>query len=418
MDQERSELLQKYAEEKGISIEELEKELDKLDKRGELGFGYLKKIIPSEIQNQKDARSLFRMVAQEGNFSDSDEYIETFPIVQTLKHGELGRRFSNYTLTRERLQRRNVLITTEMWHVLVENPKECISGKFLKKSVDYGKEQITFSQLFKLANLENIDESISHRENCDALILRTIQFDFLNDSKMYEEGRPMRLNKSELQKMSAYYDKFLMLADEQYINNIYEIADNCWDFSIHEYYLPYGFSREGLKNAVLLMRYDHCSDRHINSILPKYYNMSYSTSVTLPHFHFNEGLGQVYKLLTKDGQGNFGSGFAISVPDMIGYLNQLKVARTLPQQERDLLLNNDFGMPFLTMRKQGYALSEWKHLQSSATNMTITNLVGDNRRELQQAFNFLNLVNRNETTNLEDFGIISKHKNNDTERQR
>lgn len=167
------------------------------------------------------------------------------------------------------------------------------------------------------------------------------------------------------------------------------------------------------------MRYDHCSDRHINSILPKYYNMAFANSVTQPHFHFNEGLGQVYKLLTKSGKENFGSGFAIAVPDLIGYLNQLRVAKSLPQQERSLLLNNDFGMPFLALiQKNEQAGAIWKGLRESAINMYIGNLVENRQQELKQAYKFLNIVDGVEQPNLEDFSIISKQKYNNHERER
>ncbi len=418
MNQDMEQVLQKYAKERGISIEQLEKEFEKLEAKGEIGFGYLRKIIPSEIQNQKDARTLFRMIAQQGEFSDSDEYIESFPNLSATNESEIRRKFSNYVLTRERLQRKNILITPEIWHTLVENPKECMSGRFLKKSVDYSRMQITFSQIYKLPNLENLDGSISHRNNCDALILRTIQFDFLNDSNTYDEGVAHRLRKIDVERMSRYFSAFMSLADERYINNIYEIAECCLDFSIHEHYLPYGFSAEGLKKAVLLMRYDHCSDRHINSILPKYYNMTYANSVALPHFHFNEGLGQVYKLLTKDGKENFGSGFAISVPDLVGYLNQLKAAKSLPQQERDLLLNNDFGMPFLNlMCKDSNGRKTLDDCRRVAMNLCVGNFVEDKSHELQQAYDLINIVNGTDQPSLEEFDIISKQKHNNSERE-
>jgi len=323
MDQERFKMLQKYATEAGISVEELLKQLDDLEKRGEIGFEYLKKIIPSEIQSQEDARSLFKMVAQEANFSDTDEYIETFPHLPPINHSEIKRKFENYAITRGRLQNRNIMISPEMWHTLVENSKKCITSKYLKKTVDKNKGQIMFSQLFTLPNLETLDDTISHRKNCDALILRTIQFDFFNFSNDYEEGSLKKIHQIDTLKLSWFYDAFIKSANQNSFNNIYEIAEKCLDFSIHEYYLPFGFSFEGLKKAVLLMRYDHCRDKHINSILPKYYGSAFKPSVSDPHFHFNEGFGQVYKLLTKKGQANYGSGFAIGIPELVTYLNKL-----------------------------------------------------------------------------------------------
>jgi len=245
MDQERFKMLQKYATEAGISVEELLKQLDDLEKRGEIGFEYLKKIIPSEIQSQEDARSLFKMVAQEANFSDTDEYIETFPHLPPINHSEIKRKFENYAITRGRLQNRNIMISPEMWHTLVENSKKCITSKYLKKTVDKNKGQIMFSQLFTLPNLETLDDTISHRKNCDALILRTIQFDFFNFSNDYEEGSLKKIHQIDTLKLSWFYDAFIKSANQNSFNNIYEIAEKCLDFSIRQYNLPFGFTLEG-----------------------------------------------------------------------------------------------------------------------------------------------------------------------------
>lgn len=420
MEQKRLEMLQQYAAKAGISMEELHYQLDKLENNGELGVGYLKKVISSDIQNQMDARSLFRMAAQEGEFSDTDVYLETFPNLPSIDYLDIRRKFETYAINRGRLQQKNIMITPEMWHILVENPKDCISGKFMKKTVDKGRGQIMFSQLFALPNLESLDSSIAHRKNCDALILRTIQFDFFNVSTDYEEKTEKRFTKEEVQNLSRYYDNFIRDADETMFNNIYKIAEDCLDFSIHEYYLPYGFSLQGLKNAVLLMRYDHCSDKHINSVLPKYYNSAYNNSITQPHFHFNEGLGQIYKLLTKNGQGNFGSGFAIGAPDLVGYLNKLTGKKELTGQERSLILNNDFGMPFLAMMRRdcGNATGRSETLRKMAIDVCMGNFTGAKNIELAQAYNFLNVIDGLPSTNLEDFTIISKQKEEERPRNR
>ena len=423
MNQERFEMLKKYALQAGISIDELIAQLDALEQKGKLGFGYLKKLATSQLLNQTDARSLFRMTAQEGSFSSSDEYLETFPNLPPFNYANTIRKFQNYVITRNRLQHRNIMITPEMWHTLVENQKVSITSNFFKKTVDPIRGQIMFSQLFMLPNLEVLDSSISHRKDCYGLILRTIQFDFLNSSSDYEDGKSIKFKEADLENMAKNYDLFIKCADQTAINNIYDIAEKCFDFSIHEYYLPYGFSLSGLNKAVLLMRYDHCRDKHKNSVLPKFYDKVYTPSVVQPHFHFNEGFGQIYKMLTKNGQGNFGSGFAIGLPDLIAYLNDLKALDTLPKQDQKLLSNNDFGMPFLSIFAEACKSGSTEKitaLTDLAVDMCLGNFIGEVKLELQQAFDFFNSMDGIPAANLETFDVISNQKNykNDQERER
>lgn len=349
MDERRKQLLEEVAKKYGIPVEEVLFNLDRLDARGELGAGYVKKLMGSELRKQEDARSLFRMAAQEIDADVTDEYLEVFPNLGKIDKDAVRKKFAKLKIKSDRLQQRNIMLTPEMWHILVESPKEPLTENVFKTSVDLTTGQVVFSELLKVGNLEKLDSSISHRQDCDALVLRTIQFDFLNTPEDYESGKIKKFTKKELKKSSRQFEKFLRAATKQNFEEIYAMADSCLNFSIHDYYLPYGFSKEGLERAVLLMRYDHCYEKHKNSIMPKYYDLFFSSSVEEPHFHFNEGFGQIYKLLTTSGQGNFGSGYAIGLSNLYAYLGILNNLNSLPSERRKFVETNDFGMPFLSM---------------------------------------------------------------------
>ncbi len=354
MDEKWLQQVAKWATEKGITEEELLEEFKKLEAKGEIGLTHLKNYMTGKVENQEDARTLFRMAAQEGYFSDNDDYIEVFPnLGNTTTKQKILKDFKSVRIKNDRLQKQNIMLTPELWHTLVENKKELITNRLLKRTIDLNNGQLLFSQVFKLNNLEHLDTSIDFRENCDALILRTIQFDFLNTSTSYDNKKIKKFGTRTVSKYSREFDAFIESADDDNFNSLYDLANRCKDFSIHEYYLPYGLNKEGLEKAVLLMRYDHCSERHKNSSLLKYYSMVYDPALSEPHFHFNEGFGQIYKLLTKSGQGNFGSGFAISASALHAYLNKLKNLKSLPAETRKFWKSNDFGMPFLKFADGG-----------------------------------------------------------------
>lgn len=457
MDEKWLKQVQQLAADKGISVDDLLEHLKKIEEKGELGLSHLKSHMTGKIQTQEDARTLFRMAAQEAELSSSDEYIEVFPNLGEQSIKTLRKTFKSLRIETDRLQKRNIMITPELWHTLVENEKELVSSLFLKKSIDYKSGQILFSQIFKLNNLENLDQTVSHRKNCDAVILRTIQFDFLNSSKNYENKKIKKFNKRNLEKYSQNLDLFFNSVNGKYFNDIYNIADNCLDFSIHEYYLPYGFSEEGLEKAVLLMRYDHCSETHKNSSLLKYYSKLFQPKLSEPHFHFNEGFGQIYKLLTKKGNNNFGSGFAIGVPELCAYLDKLKELSTLPDEERKFWESNDFGMPFLKFLnddqiafdnqktdQNGGEFSDKKNLErnieekehknetsseveedkkqdkkhstmlskldETLSQLYLASVLGETSIELQSAFDFFNIMSGVPISYIDNYEIIDDYK--------
>ena len=370
MEDEARKRLIKFAIKYGIPVEELKAKLDRLEAKGELGAGLVKKLMGSELKKQEDTRSLYRMAAQELDASPTDEYLEVFPNIGKTDLYALRKKFAKLKIKNDRLQQRNIMITPEMWHTLVEATKEVLTDNTFKTSIDLATGQMVFSELLRVKNLETLDDTISHRKDCDALILRTIQFDFLNTPEDYESGKIKKYTKKELKKSSRSFERFLRAATKQDFDAIYEMAENCLNFSIHEYYLPYGFNKYGLERAVLLLRYDHCFERHKNSVMPKYYDLFYPTSVEEPHFHFNEGFGQIYKLLTSSGQGNFGSGYAIGLSNLYAYLGILNNLGDLPNEKRKFIENNDFGMPFLS-KVQCATRGMTEVVESRATNQKI-----------------------------------------------
>jgi hypothetical protein len=466
MDEKWMQQVAEWAAEKGIPEETLFEELRKLEAKGEIGLTYLKNQMTSKVETQEDARTLFRMAAQEGFFSDTDDYIEVFPNLGRITIRKAIKDFMSVRIKNDRLQKRNIMLTPELWHTLVENKKELVTDRILKKTIDVHSGQILFSQVLKLNNLEQLDNSIDFRTNCDALILRTIQFDFLNTSTNYDNKKIKKFGKRTVKKYADEFEAFFEAIDVNHFNNIYKLAENCKDFSIHEYYLPYGLSKEGLEKAVLLTRYDHCSEKHKNSSLLKYYSMTYDPALSEPHFHFNEGFGQIYKLLTKSGQGNFGSGFAISVPALCSYLNKLKNLKNLPADARKFWKSNDFGMPFLKFaydggrnstddqkdenldnsvntptggssggfggysgRSDGFSDQRdldknpneivdkdpkmLEKLNELARDIYITNAVGEPAAELQYALNFFNTLSGTSIYHLESFEIVGDHFNHE-----
>ena len=421
------EQLEKWAEEFGVSVESLIEESAKMEAKGEIGLSYLKKHLTSKVDTQEDARTLFRMAAQEADLSSTDEYIEVFPNLGKIEEHCARRDFRATQISTDRLQQRNIMLSPELWHTIVENTKTPLTDRILRKSVDRSKGQILFSQIFKLSNLETLDNTIAHRKDCDALILRTIQMDFLNTSENYEKKRIKTFKKEDMRKYSREFDAFIEAADGRLFNDIYKIADCCLDFSIHEYYLPFGLSTEGLRKAVLLMRYDHCSDKHKNSALPKHYSLVYDAALSEPHFHFNEGFGQIYKLLTRNGQGNFGAGFAIGLPSLNAYLNKLQTLKDMPAATKKLWLQNDFGMPFLAIAKQerkpmGTYITPEEQKEASVIaemaqvtrDLYIANFIGEQSFELQRAVDMFDIINGTENSNasLSQMEIFSDYDRN------
>ena len=189
MDEKWMQQVAEWAAEKGIPEETLFEELRKLEAKGEIGLTYLKNQMTSKVETQEDARTLFRIAAQEGYFSDTDDYIEVFPNLGKITKRKAIKDFMSVRIKNDRLQKRNIMLTPELWHTLVENKKELVTDRILKKTIDVHSGQILFSQVLKLNNLEQLDNSIDFRTNCDALILRTIQFDFLNTSTNYDNKK-------------------------------------------------------------------------------------------------------------------------------------------------------------------------------------------------------------------------------------
>ena len=72
MEDEARKRLIKFAIKYGIPVEELKAKLDRLEAKGELGAGLVKKLMGSELKKKEDTRSLYRMAAQELDASPTD----------------------------------------------------------------------------------------------------------------------------------------------------------------------------------------------------------------------------------------------------------------------------------------------------------------------------------------------------------
>ena len=135
MDEKWMQQVAEWAAEKGIPEETLFEELRKLEAKGEIGLTYLKNQMTSKVETQEDARTLFRMAAQEGYFSDTDDYIEVFPNLGEITKRKAIKDFMSVRIKNDRLQKRNIMLTPELWHTLVENKKELVTDRILKKTL-------------------------------------------------------------------------------------------------------------------------------------------------------------------------------------------------------------------------------------------------------------------------------------------
>jgi hypothetical protein len=149
-----------------------------------------------------------------------------------------------------------------------------------------------------------------------------------------------------------------------------------------------------VEDSTLLIRYDHCSLKHKNGSMPKLYKEVYPTAVNEPHFHFNSGFGSLYKLDKSAQEFNYGVGYAIGISQLREYLDKLYNETFKDKKERDLYLNNDFGMPFLHIKKLDLQKDTHylKTIVEALDMLVFTENVSSNSVALEHAYRFINLI--------------------------
>ena len=245
--------------------------------------------------------------------------------------------FISSSLNTDRLQKNNVLLSSELWRQVTLAPKTNISNGCFQKTVDEDLKRLNFSELSAVTH--NAGQTISHPT------LTTIQFDF----KQMSSDEAKNLNETS----QFYFDTlFSKYATDNSPYALYNTAAHTLDFSIHKYYLPNGINPQQTDDACLLFRYDHCSAKHKNGAMPPLYKNVYPDFVEEPHFHFTSGFGSIYKLNNKNEGHTFGVGYAIGVSGLKDYIGKILSKDYSSEEEQTLYTENDFGMPFLSMLKE------------------------------------------------------------------
>ena len=238
----------------------------------------------------------------------------------------------------DRHQNKNILLSPELWHMVMETPKQKIGNDRFRMKIDRNNLRVNFARL-SAKTLDN-DEKIT------LPVMTTIQFDFNHNAQgRFEFVKYMCEAQNKFKNLLSSKKSF------NYIDELVEISKKTQNFSIHEYYLPDGITTNALSNATLLMRYDRCEAKHKNGSIPKLYKAVFPDYVEEPHFHFNCGFGGIYKLTNEKETNMVGVGYAIGASGLHDYLQKLQTGEYKDKEEQELYLNNDFGMPFLQISK-------------------------------------------------------------------
>lgn len=291
---------------------------------------------------------------------------------------KLQKEFSSIPITTDRLQTENIFLNPDIWHILVESNKERLFKNF-QLVKDKKNDVVFFSELLSIV------------ENPSALILRISTF------KNNPEGKDAEI-------ISTNLDNLILRNDITSLNDITNISKKYNDFSIHEYYLPYGLN--GLKNAILLYRYDTSDVEHINyyckeiypkreidlfnqQYIPTIYKIVYPDKLAQPHFHFSEGVASIYKLASNPKYSKPGDGYGIGIEQLLEYLIKIKTNNYDSSIEENLYQDNDFGMPF-------------RHFPDDQFNKVLTNIshLNDNPHDFLVAYKTFDSIDKiNDKTN-------------------
>ncbi len=310
----------------------MDKDALKEIKRITAGFkGKVKhKDMSANLTTLEEIRESFCSTCQQ--FFLDGKYIDRLPKIK-IDRSDIQKEFSTNPITTDRLQNENILLNPEIWHYLVETKKERLLKDFQIVS-DEKNNVFYFSELLTVES--------------KALILRISKF---NDGA-YEK---------DAEKSSRHLEKLIVQNDLYSLSVLADFSEDFPDFSIHEYFLPYGLSR--LESAVLLYRYDTSAKEHMNyynqkklpkrefdlynqQFIPTVYKEVYPAKLAEPHFHFCEGVSSIYKLSSNPKHSKCGDGFGIGVKELCNYLIKIGFDKYKNSDEEELYQNNDFGMPF------------------------------------------------------------------------
>lgn len=372
-----------------------------------IDYGYIKEVIstiPNEHVRQKDEDTgkVETLVLQDVVDMSYDATIQELVFAADCKFYDQSHQqifdknvfesLVSKTSETNRLQEKNVLLTSSFWMDVVTAPKKNITTGYRLRTIDNDNKRINYSDLSAIP---------TSRRSIMLPVLTTIQFDF-------EENPDKTINPEDIvfKERESWHRLFSKYARRSDVDAICDTAENAMDFSIHKYYLPGAVDK--VEDSTLLIRYDHCSLKHKNGSMPKLYKEVYPTAVNEPHFHFNSGFGGIYKLTNDNAQHNFGVGYAISVTGLKTYLEKLYTGNYESASERRLYTENDFGMPFLRIFSDGGAkkisgiLSNLKALQYAIEKE-------DKSAELFIAMRIMDKCTNTSGRNLEYEGGIDKN---------
>ena len=302
----------------------------------------------------------------------------------------------------DRFQSENVILSTDLWHKLMETPKKNICSNFFRRSIDKDKHRVNYSELLTL------------KDSSQMPVMTTLQFDFENSS-----NRPSNVHSYTKQSIFRFYELLSSPTFYESVNQIKDLAKETQDYSIHQYYLPSGISNDALSKATLLMRYDHSFAKHKNGSMPPLFKKVFPEYVEEPHFHFNCGFGGIYKLTNDSKTNNVGVGYAIGVTQLYNYLEKLYEDKYDSPEEEELYKNNDFGMPFLKLYKASKELIDdtlkYLILMNLATDLKKNSQYDMSEIELKLAYRLCSIITNSPSHSLEFHNEYINKKIDDSE---
>lgn len=349
-------------------------------------FGLLKSEISRlPVQHILDAETLTEMTPQDIVDESFDAFVQDAATdIPCRYYNTLGKinisrndivKFLKGRYVVRKLQKENVLLSTDVWNKVVSTRKKTIDRSYFQKFVDYGVFDVSFSTI----------DSSSKSEKFSTPVLTTIHFDFTNLSEFK--------NRYYSAKTHKHFEKlFEQYARSNEVDAIYKIASRLEEFSIHKYFLPCGLAN--MDEACLLYRYDHSYEKHKNGAMPPLYKNVYPEFIDEPHFHFTRGFGSVYKLTSKMEAKEFGCGYAIGISGLKKYLDKLNNQDFKDKKEEELYMQNDFGMPFLRLYTECQASKStvFGSLVEAVSNLQLVSELQAGGAALAFAYNISDLI--------------------------
>lgn len=353
-------------------------------------------ITSGELHNQQEVNEAYDALIQTASEELGATYLYDFPT----KFGSIDRNdildFIRTNIRTDRLQKENILLSSKMRYALLACPKEMLYIGSYQRSIDPVHRRFNYSYLSR--------GRVTIPDKNHAGKTRTVFVYFLNTMQFELEKKNSSKANNMLKEQFRLFAKLMEYGDPANIDEVEFLAEKAENFSVHQYYLPYGLEHGSIKDGVLLYRYDHDSRKHINynlnnnGTMPQFYTMVYPDHVEAPHFHFPTTMGNLYKLSAKNALHNYGVGYALDVNQLQTYLNNLLYSNTKYFQE------NDFEMPFLKIAQSGASGSmEMDKLQAKLKKLISAINSNDHKEELFASIDFLNGA-----THMEKFEVFDE----------